>query len=53
MKNWKTTLGGLVSGLSAVLVGIELVRQGDMEKGLPAIVGGLGLIYKGWYGADK
>jgi hypothetical protein len=53
MSNWKTTLGGLVSGLAAIFGGIEAIRQGQMEPGITLIIGGAGLIYKGYHAADK
>ena len=53
MKDWKTTLGGLISGLAAIFGGFESIRQGHIDLGASAIVMGGGLIYKGWHAADK
>ena len=53
MAHWKTTLGGLVSGLAAIFGGIEAIRKGQMEPGITLIIGGAGLIYKGWNAADR
>ena len=53
MQNWKTTLGGAVSGLAAIFVGIEALRQGNIETGLSGIAMGLGLAFKGWNAKDK
>jgi len=53
LKNWKTTLGGAVSGLAAIFGGIESIRQGHFEMGYSAIVMGAGLLYKGWNAKDK
>ena len=53
MSNWKTTLGGLISGLAAIFGGAEAVRQGQIEIGSSAIISGIALIYKGYQSADK
>lgn len=52
-RDWKTTLGGLVSGLAAIFGGIESIRQDKAEQGYTLIIGGIALIYKGWYSVDK
>jgi hypothetical protein len=52
MKNWKTTLAGLATGIPAIIGGVLLINQGDMEKGALAIAAGLGAIGKGWVSQD-
>lgn len=40
-KNWKTTL----AGAAAIVAGISLVVNGQMEAGVASIVTGIGLLF--------
>lgn len=53
MKDWKTTLGGAVSGLASIFGGVEAIRQGHFEMGASALIAGIGLLFKGWASKDK
>ncbi len=53
MQNQKTTAGGLVGGLLAILTGVQLYLAGDKGAGITAIGSGLGILYGLWQAKDK
>lgn len=53
MKNWKTTIGGLSAGLSAVAGGLKLIAAGDYLNGALAVSTGVGIVFALYHAQDK
>ena len=53
MQNKKTTAGGLVGGLLAILTGVQLYLSGEKGQGITAIGSGLGILYGLWQAKDR
>lgn len=53
MKNWRTTIGGILGGVAGVAAGVQLILNHQYEAGAAAIASGLGILYTGLNAPDK
>jgi hypothetical protein len=53
VKNWKTTAGGILGGVSLVAAGLKQALSGDFVGGATAVISGLALAFAGWHAQDK